>query len=47
MVFTIFPIDVEQQTDSVRLVPNQSENVKYNLIPVDLTGDSENISLRV
>ena len=28
-----FPIDSEQQTDTVRLVPNQSENGKYNVIP--------------
>ena len=28
------PIDLEHQTDSVRLVPNQSENGTYNLISV-------------
>ena len=29
-----FPTNLEQQMDSVRLVPNQSENDKYNLISV-------------
>ena len=29
-----FPVDLEQQTDSVRSVPNQSENGKYNMISV-------------
>ena len=28
------PTDLEQETDSVRLVPNQSENSKYNLFSV-------------
>ena len=27
-----FPIDLKQQTDTVRFVSNQSENGKYNLI---------------
>ena len=28
-----FPIDLEEQTD-IRLIPNQSENGKYNIILV-------------
>ena len=36
-----FPIHVEQQTDTVRLVPNQSENGKYNLILVWFNNISE------
>ena len=33
IVFTIFRL-IWNQTDSVRLVPNKSENSKYNLISV-------------
>ena len=33
IVFTIFRL-IWNQTDTVRLVPNQSENSKYNLISV-------------
>ena len=42
-----FPIDLDQQTNSVRLVLNQSENGKYNLISASYKKFSRKKQFRV